>query len=458
MAYKPPEWKKRFWRQLYKLYSMNNSAGSLYRGRVTFFGFLVVVMLCLSISLRIGTLGNALTGVIALSFTILILGVGGMLFRSAKVRVTRNLPAMATIGVPFNYDINIENLHKKSTGVMRVRELSYNPAPSKEVFVQSIEPGEEKRNAFDRLFVVYRWKWLADQRLGYRAYESDVIEIKAGKSQQIKAQLLPVNRGEHSLENLHLYLPDPLFLFQKSSKPIQSKDSILILPKNYRVKPLHLLGLGQADRVGDISSLKKGDSNEFLGLREYRSGDPIKSIDWKTWARCSIPFVKEFEDEFEPNFTLFLDTCVAPINQAEFEVSVSLVTSYLISESGQQVRSLLLRTSEGIKYYEQKKEGLNNLLTTVSCADFQSNYLEEEELETIAAEGSKTSATVLFLSSWDTRLESLIEKLLNRKIPLIVFIVSQEVESLRSEIESSLLDIKPIFLGVNNTQEELRVI
>jgi uncharacterized protein (DUF58 family) len=41
-----------------------------------------------------------------------------------------------------------------------------------------------------------------------------------------------------------------------------------------------------------------GQSDEFVALRDYRQGDPLRHIHWRSWARAGKPVVKEFEDEF----------------------------------------------------------------------------------------------------------------------------------------------------------------
>lgn len=45
---------------------------------------------------------------------------------------------------------------------------------------------------------------------------------------------------------------------------------------------------------GDSDLVLRGGSDDFLGLREYRPGDPLKHIAWKSWARDGELMVKEF--------------------------------------------------------------------------------------------------------------------------------------------------------------------
>ena len=49
--------------------------------------------------------------------------------------------------------------------------------------------------------------------------------------------------------------------------------------------------------AGKHHSVFKGQGLEFSELREYRSGDEIRAIDWKVTARFNRPYIKEFIEE-----------------------------------------------------------------------------------------------------------------------------------------------------------------
>ena len=49
------------------------------------------------------------------------------------------------------------------------------PRPGLEEFAGTPEPGEERRNFFDRCFVYYRWRWLLDGRGMFTGGRSDEL-------------------------------------------------------------------------------------------------------------------------------------------------------------------------------------------------------------------------------------------------------------------------------------------
>jgi len=59
--------------------------------------------------------------------------------------------------------------------------------------------------------------------------------------------------------------------------------------------------------AGNYHSLYKGQGIEFSELREYKSGDDIRSIDWNVTARYNQPYVKEFIEERSLEVYFILD-------------------------------------------------------------------------------------------------------------------------------------------------------
>lgn len=59
--------------------------------------------------------------------------------------------------------------------------------------------------------------------------------------------------------------------------------------------------------AGQYISAFKGHGMEFSEVREYQSGDDIRSIDWNVSARNGRPFVKVFHEERELTLMLLID-------------------------------------------------------------------------------------------------------------------------------------------------------
>ena len=82
----------------------------------------------------------------------------------------------------------------------------------------------------------------------------------------------------------------------------------------------HRGAASRPDPAGQGPWHRRGQSDEFLGLREYRPGDPLQHIHWPAFARSGIPIVREFEDVHRPRTALILDS-ILPIDAAAFKAT-----------------------------------------------------------------------------------------------------------------------------------------
>ena len=59
--------------------------------------------------------------------------------------------------------------------------------------------------------------------------------------------------------------------------------------------------------AGEFESAFKGSGLEFEEVREYQSGDEIRSIDWNVTARTGFPYVKRYREERELSIYFLVD-------------------------------------------------------------------------------------------------------------------------------------------------------
>src|SRR5206468_1409519 len=71
--------------------------------------------------------------------------------------------------------------------------------------------------------------------------------------------------------------------------------ALVVLPKRYAVPDLALPGVRKYQRGGVALAGAVGDSEEFVSLRDYRPGDPLRRVHWRSAARVGRPVVKEYQ-------------------------------------------------------------------------------------------------------------------------------------------------------------------
>lgn len=60
-------------------------------------------------------------------------------------------------------------------------------------------------------------------------------------------------------------------------------------------------------KSGSYRSHYRGHGMEFLGVREYLSGDDVRTIDWNVTAKMGKPYVKMFEEDHQLELFLIVD-------------------------------------------------------------------------------------------------------------------------------------------------------
>ena len=145
---------------------------------------------------------------------------------------------------------------------------------------------------------------------------------------QLQVEFRAARRGRYELTAPAVRSTDPLRLL--TSRTIMPPASaLLVYPRYYSMEEFSV-PLGRKYQPGGIPlSSNTGDSIEFIGTRDYREGDAIKNIHWRSWARRGKPVVKEFQEEYFCRIAIILDTFLPKgAKQSDsFEAAISVVAS-----------------------------------------------------------------------------------------------------------------------------------
>jgi len=246
----------------------------------------------------------------------------------ARLEVRRELPRYATAGERFAYRITVTNRGAAAIRGATLAERFRDPRPSYAEWRRAREPGEERRNWFDRNVGYFRWRWLIERRVPESVDEVALPPLAPGASHALRLGFTPRRRGRIELAGIRLGRSDPLGLVRGLARHDLSAH-VVALPKRYRLPALALPGRRKYQPGGVALAASVGDSEEFLALRDYRPGDPLQRLHWKSFARTGRPIVKEFQDEFYERHALVLDTGRTAGEDAAFEAAVSVAASFV---------------------------------------------------------------------------------------------------------------------------------
>ena len=366
-------------RLIYRIYHRNSALAHFLTHRVRPAGILLVLLIPSAWILMPTHALGPIFQVRGLIFILLGVSLLWAFTRRARVKATRELPRLATAGEPMHYRIKVRNTGRKTLSGSNLLDMPPDNRPSFQLFSRSREPGEETRNAFDRTFGYYRWEWLQKTLTLFTNKPSPPLpRLRTGEETNLTLSLVPKKRGVIILKDLRLCLPDPFGIFQRCRIAESDRDKLIVLPHRYRLPLLDLPGSARFQLGGEAASSTIGQSGDFTSVREYRPGDPLRHIHWKSWARTGKPIVKEYEDVFFPRYGLVLDT-FAPAEDANmFEEAVSVAASFAASiDTRETLLDLMFIRDEAFVFSagrgEERIDKMLEILAGVNCeptADF----------------------------------------------------------------------------------------
>ena len=162
------------------------------------------------------------------------------------------------------------------------------------------------------------------------ALESDGVplpHLKKNERARAVLGLVCAHRGVFAMSGFRAETDFPFGLW-RSYEVHERQRRLVVYP---RFEPLGRMDLpaGRRYQPGGVALASiVGDSMEYVGNREYRSGDNIRDIDWRATARLNKPVVREFRDEYMLRVAVLLDTQLPPRPSAgecaAFEAAVSV--------------------------------------------------------------------------------------------------------------------------------------
>lgn len=213
-----------------------------------------------------------------------------------------------------------------------------------------------------------------------------------------------MHRGRHEFGPLSISTRFPLGLVERSVSVSQT-DSLLVYPRLGRLTASWNQRLQHAtDLVAQMTPRSGPFDDEFHKLREYRRGDDLRAIHWKTTARRNELMVREFRERRDRQLVVLLDAwrpARAPDHAVDrSELAISLAATICVHHLRNSRDSHLYVAANAEPFVEWDSGGgamealLDSLalLTPSSGADFS-------QLHAAATAHGGNRARVLLLST-----------------------------------------------------------
>ncbi|MCM2256558.1 MAG: DUF58 domain-containing protein [Vicinamibacteria bacterium] len=264
----------------------------------------------------------------------------------------------------------------------------------------------------------------------------------------VHATLRPARRGRYRLRPPVLRGTDPLGLVAGRARE-EGERHLLVYPRFFTFGELKL-PVGRRYQPGGIPmSSSTGDAQEFVGTRDYREGDPIKNIHWRSFGRRGKPVVREFQEEYFCRIALVLDTSTpkrpTAADEARFEAAISVLASIADQFSrGDFVVDLLAAGPD--LYYVSAGRSLGSLETVLDVLA----ALEPSPAAPFATVGpplidalAQISTVVAVLQDWDESRENFLREVKALGTEVRAFVVREGAPT-RPLPGAELFEVSPL--------------
>ncbi len=259
---------------------------------------------------------------------------------------------------------------------------------------------------------------IEDQIIGPREQLTGKIvfaQVPANSSRKGQYQIRFMQRGRYTLGPARITSRFPLGIVERG-RLVELYDEILIHP---RIGILAEWWHRRAHEGSEVSRFSKGNAgphhDEFHRIREYRPGDELRSIHWKTSARRNELMVREYRQIRDQRLLLILDlwqdgkspehvnternTDKADQQHALIENAVSLAATIgwkHIQECGIQQLDFICFGRDSLEWFGSRRgEQIHAWLDQLAIAEAGDHYSTANIKEEILKHQSASSRTVL---------------------------------------------------------------
>lgn len=402
------------WKFSHWIFSLVASTQRVIDRRLTGAGMLVGGVLIGSATLGVDTNLTVAYRIFALAAALLVVGWIATLLQRGRFVVERHLPRVVTAGEPFSYRVTITNLAPAPRDGLALIDDLADPRPPLAEFRARLR------------FPTYRaWKRLIAERRACEVDETPLPTMGPSATLDVSVRGEALRRGNQHFQSVTVARADPLGLTRGLLR-LAAPANVLVLPHRYALPPITLPGSRRYQPGGVALAASVGNSEEFVGLRDYRPGDPLQRIHWKSFARAGEPVVREYQDEYFERHALILDTFAGTEHAAAFEEAVSIASSLACTVNTQEcLLDLMFVGAESYIYTAGRGQmATGSLLEILAGVQLCASKPFRALHDAVTARRGQLTGCLCVLLAWDEARREFIRSLRARGVPVLVLVVT----------------------------------
>jgi len=195
------------------------------------------------------------------------------------------------------------------------------------------------------------------------------------------------------------------FGFVRSERRVEVGSMLTVVPRWVQLRSFPILEPSSFPSDVLHERARTGAGEEYIGVREYRPGDPRRSVHWRSTARIGRLVVREFEEEVASRVTLVIagnDHGVPPDSSFEALVSASASIAIYALSTGHPVELVGPGEDGSERLVEPDRFAALDWLARV-----QPDPAEAADLVRVGLGGAGRRGTVVLLTTTSGSLSSL---------------------------------------------------
>ncbi len=215
-------------------------------------------------------------------------------------------------------------------------------------------------------------------------------KISTSSKIEIGYDLRPTERGEYIFGNLNIYVASPLQLISRRFT-FNNNQMIPVYPSFIQLTKYDLIAFSNNLFQYGIKKIRKiGHSMEFEQIKEYVTGDDIRSLNWKATAKKNSLMINQFQDEKSQSVYMIIDKgriMKMPFNGLslmDYAINATLVLSNVILKKQDKAGMFTFSKKVENRVFAEKRasqmqkilETLYNIKTDFFESDFSRLYID----------------------------------------------------------------------------------
>lgn len=296
------------------------------------------------------------------------------------------------------------------------------------------------------------------------------FEMRRGEIKTAEFSMRPVVRGEYSFGQTRVFIHSPFRTFRRRWS-FGKDEMVKVYPSFLHLKKYKLTAVNERVLVSGMKKVRRiGHSMEFEQIKDYVTGDDLRSINWKATARRNKLMVNHFTDEISQQIYSVIDcgrVMKMPFNGMrllDYAVNASLMISdiAMLKQDRAGIALINERKTTVIPAENSKKhlQVINDLLYNVTTEFGESDF---ETFSSYFLSRVRQRSLVLLYTNFETpgsllRQMPYITRLAKYHLVTVVFFENTEVRKALDEPPRSVEDVLLKETILRFASEKMRIV